>query len=140
MSGVLDIGIRYIERDGPRAGRTAPFTTAQWNPDPPGSADNMTDVGGVVTFKRVPRDYDVIVQVDVNDGHDVVLLGPDELDAYTGKTENQTGAFGQDGGYSHTVELCPLMSGEGHQRHDECGTFAFVNTYHVYGTGVGDRG
>ena len=135
MTGVLDIGIRYIEGSG----RSRPFTTEQWNPDPgrPGSrdGDNMTDADGVVTFKRVPAEYDVIVQVEVNDGHNVVLLGPDELDAYTGDDANGMtgGAFGDMSGGNHTVELCPLMSGDGDQRHDACGTFAFVNTYEVTG-------
>ena len=43
------------------------------------------------------------------------------------------GAFGDNGGYNHTVELCPLMSDEGDQRHGECGTFAYVQTYEVKG-------
>ncbi|MCY4667944.1 MAG: carboxypeptidase regulatory-like domain-containing protein, partial [Rhodococcus sp.] len=37
------------------------------------------------------------------------------------------------GGFHHTVDLCPLMSDEGDQRHGECGTFAFVETYAVNG-------
>ena len=43
------------------------------------------------------------------------------------------GAFGAHGGFHHTVELCPLMSDEGDQRHGECSTFAFVETFAVDG-------
>ena len=62
-------------------------------------------------------------------------ISSDELDAYTDNASNgrMGGAFGDNGGYSHTVELCPLMSDEGDQRHGDCGTFAYVQTYAVIG-------
>ena len=123
MSGVLDIGIRHIER---ATGRSRAFLTTDKVKS--GNKD------GVYTFSNVPAAAQVIVQADVMTGKNVKLLGEDELDAYTDNADNgrMGGAFGDEGGYSHTVELCPLED-DTQQRHGECGTFAFVNTYHVHG-------
>ncbi|MYK48672.1 MAG: hypothetical protein F4029_20895, partial [Gammaproteobacteria bacterium] len=124
MSGVLDIAIRHIERS---SGRSRAFL----------STDKVkaSSKGGVYTFSNVPASAQVIVQADVKAGQNVKLLGEDELDAYTDNDENgrMKGAFGDNGGYNHTVELCPLMSRAEDQRHGECSSFAFVNTYHVHG-------
>ena len=60
----------------------------------------------------------------------------DELAAYTDADGNgiMGGAFGDDGGYHHTVELCPLMRTDPTgQRFGECGSFAYVSTYLVHG-------
>ena len=124
MSGVLDIGIRHIDRS---SGRSREFPSADEVKS--GNRD------GVYTFTNVPASAQVIVTADVIAGENVNLLGEDELDAYTDNADNgrMGGAFGDNGGYHHTVELCPLMSDEGDQRHGECGTFAFVNTYAVHG-------
>jgi hypothetical protein len=124
MSGVLDIGIRHIER---ASGRSRAFLTTDKVKS--GNKD------GVYTFSNVPADAQVIVTADVMADQNVKLLGEDELDAYTDNADNgrMGGAFGDNGGYNHTVELCPLMSRAEDQRHGECGTFAFVNTYHVHG-------
>ncbi|MYD15327.1 MAG: hypothetical protein F4X00_17180, partial [Gemmatimonadetes bacterium] len=124
MSGVLDIGIRYIERS---SGRSRAF--------PATDKVKSSNKDGVYTFSNVPANAQVIVQADVITGNNVKLLGEDELDAYTDNADNgrMGGAFGDEGGYNHTVELCPLMSGDGQQRHGECGSFAFVNTYVVFG-------
>ncbi|MCY4571659.1 MAG: fibronectin type III domain-containing protein, partial [Gemmatimonadetes bacterium] len=135
-SGVVDVDIRHIERS---SGRSREFTTAEWNPDPPGSADNMTDAGGVVTFKQVPADAQVIVTADLEASKVRLLKGQghaDELAAYTDQDGNgiMGGAFGDDGGFHHTVELCPLMRTDPTgQRFGECASFAFVSTYRVYG-------
>ena len=47
------------------------------------------------------------------------------------------GAFGEMGGVSHTVALCPLSSEEHRQgvaaKDNECGSFAYVSTYSVSG-------
>ena len=124
MSGVLDIGIRHIER---ATGRSRAFLTTD--------KVKSSNKAGVYTFSNVPANAQVIVQADVIAGQNVELLGEDELDAYTGHDDNGMtgGAFGDEGGFHHTVELCPLMSRAEDQRHGECGTFAFVNTYHVHG-------
>ena len=127
MSGKLDVGIRHIERS---SGRSRAF------PSTPASARiGKSDRNGVVTFTNVPASAQVIVQVSVVANENIKLLGEDELDAYTGHDDNGMtgGAFGDEGGFHHTVELCPLISDDGDQRHGECGTFAFVNTHHVFG-------
>ncbi len=127
MSGVLDIGIRHIER---ATGRSRAFPTT-----PAAARVNSSNKDGVYTFSNVPADAQVIVTADVITGNHVKLLGEDELDAYTDNADNgrMGGAFGDNGGFHHTVELCPLMSRAEDQRHGMCGTFAFVNTYHVHG-------
>ena len=43
------------------------------------------------------------------------------------------GHFGAMGGYSHTVELCPLQA-TSPQDHGECSSFAYVSAYQVSGT------
>ena len=66
----------------------------------------------------------------------VTLLDPDELAAYEDVADNGItgGAFGTNGGYHHTVELCPLQATDpSGQDHGECATFAYVNTYAVHG-------
>ena len=94
------------------------------------------------TFSNVPADYNVIATA--SDGQDpededyvpIMLLDPDELAAYTGTEANgiNGGHFGAHGGYSHTVELCPLMAVDPtSQDHGECASFAYVNTYSVSG-------
>ncbi|MDE0659869.1 MAG: carboxypeptidase regulatory-like domain-containing protein [Gammaproteobacteria bacterium] len=124
MSGVLDIAIRHIERS---SGRSRAFPTT--------AKVRASSKDGVYTFSNVPADAQVIVQADVKAGQNVKLLGEDELDAYTDNADNgrMKGAFGDNGGYNHTVELCPLMSRAEDQRHGECSSFAFVNTYAVHG-------
>ena len=123
-SAELDVAIRHIER---ATGRSRAFM----------SDDKVraTSASGVYTFSNVPAKAQVIVQADVKAGRNVKLLGEDELDAYTDNAANgrMKGAFGDNGGYNHTVELCPLMSRSEDQRHGECGTFAVVNTHAVTG-------
>ena len=124
MSGKIDVDIRYIAANG----RSRAFTTDD--------GIKKTDSGGVVTFAGVPADRDVIVIADENaNAGNIELLGSDELATYEDLEDNGVmgGAFGAEGGFSHTVELCPLTSRDTDQRFGECGTFAFVNTYSVTG-------
>ncbi|MCY4574778.1 MAG: carboxypeptidase regulatory-like domain-containing protein, partial [Gemmatimonadetes bacterium] len=140
MGGFIDVDIEHIASNG----RAVNFE----------ATDSIDDdaADGVYTFSNVPAAANVIVTADEADYHPtardedgdrvantVHLLDKnghsDELAAYTDKYANgiRGGAFGEHGGFHHTVELCPLMSGEGNQRHGECGTFAFVETYAVNG-------
>ena len=120
-------GIRYIDSSG----RARRFTEQQWNP-----ANNYTDTLGVVTFRRVPADANVMVFTRPNGGW-VHLLDSnghaDELFAYTNPKANglenrdDSGMFGEHGGYHHTVELCPLRKTDPTgQDHGECASFAYV--------------
>ena len=96
--------------------------------------------GGEHTFSNVPAAADVIVRASLyafnfrllreRDGHS------DELDAYRTPVliGIMGGAFGDNGGFHHTVELCPLMRTDpSGQRFGECGSFAFVSTHAVIG-------
>jgi len=134
MSGFIDVDVRYIDDNG----RSRAFTNAEWN-----AGRNTSERNGVIQFFGLPADADIIVMADeaVQDPEDedyqpVMLLNPDELAAYTDMEENGVmgGAFGAMGGFHHTVSLCPLMRTDPTaQDHGECGSFAFVETYHVHG-------
>ena len=138
MTGRLDVDLRYL--DG--SGRSRPHV--------PTDTIGIDEDGGVWTFSNVPAHWKVVVTADETstlgedaDGNDIfnnaellkVNGHNDEVAGYTDMDANgiMGGAFGANGGFNHTVELCPLMSREGNQRYGECGTFAFVNTYAVDG-------
>ena len=122
----IDVNIRYLDANG----RSRAF---------PASAriGGGANSNGVVTFTRVPAAANVIVNADeAADAGNIMLLRPDELAAYEDRLENgiMSGAFGANGGYNHTVELCPLMRVDPTgQDHGECASFAFVSTYAVDG-------
>ena len=130
MSGIVDVSLRYI--DG--SGRSRAFL-------PEDSVRKGSGGAGVTVWRNVPADHDVIVRASLNeDAENVMLLDnvgrhQDEFLAYQDRDANGIvgGAFGAEGGFHHTVELCPLVSLEDHQRHGECGTFAFIDTHHVFG-------
>ena len=125
ISGALDVKIRYIDD----AGRSRSFTSKEWNPK------NASNKNGVYTFAHVPAAANVVVQADEAVAR-IILLDPDELAAYTAMKENGVtgGAFGAKGGFSHTVQLCPLLAvNPTSQDHGECGSFAFVETHRVTG-------
>ncbi len=69
----------------------------------------------MVTFSNVPAAANVVVNADEVRGCHITLLDPDndELAAYEDVADNGItgGAFGANGGYHHTVELCPLSAG-----------------------------
>ncbi len=132
-SGIIDVGIRHIVENG----RSRAFASDVWR----ATSSTFSDSKGVVTFRGVPADANVIVTADeaaqdpeAEDYQPVMLLDPDELAAYTGEDYVMGGAFGDMGGFHHTVELCPLMAVDPTgQDHGECGSFAFVETYAVHG-------
>ncbi len=137
--GIIDVDIRYLDGNG----RSRAFASKD-------SVKSSRPSGGVYTFSNVPAAANVIVTADEvatlgkdKDGNDIAntnhLLDKnghsDEVAAYTGKDANgiMGSAFGAEGGFHHTVDLCPLMSDAGNQRHGECSTFAFVETFAVDG-------
>ncbi|MDE0660838.1 MAG: carboxypeptidase regulatory-like domain-containing protein, partial [Gammaproteobacteria bacterium] len=133
MSGMVDVGIRYIADNG----RSRTFASDVWK----ATSTTFSDSKGVVTFRGVPADANVIAVADevaqdpeADDYQPIMLLGPDELAAYTADDGATGGMFGANGGFHHTVELCPLMAVDPTgQDHGECGSFAFVETYAVHG-------
>ena len=135
VSGMLDVNIRHIVDNG----RSRTFANDVWRK----RSTTFSDLRGVVTFRGVPADANVIVTADEvaqdpedEDYQPIMLLNPDELAAYTDMEANgiMGGAFGDNGGFHHTVELCPLMRVDPtDQDHGECGSFAYVETYAVHG-------
>ena len=125
MSGMLDVEVRYVAANG----RSRAFTKAAWDAD-----ENTDDAKGVLTFTGLPADEDVIVTAEAAEDANVIVVGSAELAAYEDLVDNGVmgGAFGAMGGGSHTVSLCPLQR-TSPQDHDECASFAFVNTYSVDG-------
>ena len=123
MSGMIDVDVRYIND----AGRSRAF--------PATAKIKKSDAKGVVTFTNVPADHNVIAVADeIADSLNVMLIDPDELAAYTDDDGATGGMFGDNGGFSHTVSLCPLMATDPTaQDHGECGSFAFVSTHAVSG-------
>ena len=123
--GNITVAIRYIDDSG----RSRTFAAA--------ASVESGFSKGVHTFSNVPADAKVIVNAAVKAGATgVKLLEPDELAAYTGMETNgiMGGAFGAEGGFNHTVELCPLMATHPTgQYHGECASFAYVSTYTVSG-------
>ncbi len=127
MSGKIDVDVRYIDATG----RSRMFTAQQWN------TKNKSEKDGVITFKHLPADAQVMVQAkEKADAGDIELLDPMELFAFKDKDANgiMKGAFGDMGGFSPMVELCPLMATDPTgQDFGECSTFAYVMTYSVSG-------
>ena len=130
--GKISVSIRYIDDSG----RSRSFVSAD--------SIGRSSKDGVTTFTNVPADRNVIVHAE--DGQDpddddyvpILLLDEgghaDELAAFTDTDANGItgGHFGAHGGYSHTVELCPLQASNP-QDHGECSSFAYVSTYSVSG-------
>ena len=133
LGGVIDVGIRYID---PSSGRSRTFAEDDWDKD-----ENTDDDDGVWTFSHVPADANVIVQASkADDASNHMLLDKDghsdELATYEDLLRNGVtgGAFGDMGGYSHTVSLCSLQATDPtDQDYDKCASFAYVNTHNVYG-------
>ncbi len=125
---VVTVDIRHIDDSG----RSHAFQTT--GPDAVKYTHGYKD--GVHTFGNLPADARVIVTASVPDTLDFMLLDPGELAAYTDAEANGItgGHFGAHGGYSHTVSLCPLQATDPtDQDHDECSSFAYVNTHSVSG-------
>ena len=125
-AGVVVVGLRYIDDSG----RSRKFTKAMWD-----EMENTGSKEGVWTFSHVPASANVIAQADADEDEDgIMLLDPDEVAAFRNMEDNGVtgGAFGDMGGFSHTVELCPLQA-TSPQDHDECSSFSFVSTHVVSG-------
>ena len=127
VSGMVDVEIRYVSANG----RTRAFTKDMWD-----AAKNTMDTLGVLTFTGVPADMNVIATARAAEDTNIILIGAEQLATYEDFVDNGvTGsAFGDLGGFHHTVELCPLQEtapvGQGH---NECGSFAFVSAFTVEG-------
>ena len=127
MSGMVDVEIRYVAANG----RTRTLTSDMWD----AGKNSKDDKKGGLTYTGLPADMNIIATGRAAE-NDVMLSGLDQLAAYEDFDENgvEGGAFGDQGGFHHTVELCPLTATDPTgQDHGECASFAFVNTYTVDG-------
>ena len=126
MSELVDLEVRQIGDNG----LSRPFSSADWD----AAANTEDDEMGGYTFAHLPAEADVVVLADAVDGYK--LLDPYRLDTYRNINENGVmgGAFGEEGGYGHTVSLCPLTKTQPiGQDFGECGSFAVVSTHQVSG-------
>ncbi len=131
--GKVNVELRYIDDNG----RSRAFQNAD-------SIDIDGPDKGAWTFSNVPAGKNVIVKAadgqddDDEDYQAIIVLDDgghsDELAAYRDTDANGItgGHFGAMGGYSHTVELCPLQK-TNPQDHDECSSFAYVSAHTVSG-------
>ncbi len=124
VSGMVDVEVRYIAENG----RSRSFTKDMWD----AAKNTKDDKKGGLTFSHLPADMDVIAIAAAAEDENVMVLDPDELAAYTDEDGATGGHFGEMGGYSPSVTLCPLQE-TAPQDHDECASFAFVNVYAVDG-------
>ena len=124
MSGMVDVQVRYIAESG----RSQQFSKDMWD----AAKNTKDDKKGGLTFSHLPADKEVIVIAEAAEDANVMVLDPDELATYTDADGAMGGHFGAEGGYSPSVTLCPLQE-TAPQDHDECASFAFVNTYAVDG-------
>ncbi len=122
MSGVLDVEVRQAGSGT----RTRAISSEDWD-----AAENTSDSAGVYTFAHLPSGLDVIVTANAA-GENVIIHGSDQLATYEDFDDNgipnTSSVFGEQGGYHHTVELCPMqVAGRG------CASFGFIRTYTVNG-------
>ena len=125
---LVDIEIRQVSGNDGRL--TRPISRDDWD-----ASDNTTHDTGEYTFSHLPADMDIVVRANAKDSYK--LLDLDRLDTYRNMDENGVmgGAFGDMGGWGHTVTLCPLTEVEPTgQNFGECSSFAVVSTYTVDAT------
>ena len=103
-----------------------------WRWDESGSDRTVWTNKGVYTFRHLPTDLNIFVLAD-EIGY-VEIVPTDNLAAYEDRDANgiEGSAFGSEGGFGHTVSLCPgrKVDPTG-QDHGECGSFGFVPTHTV---------
>ena len=81
----------------------------------------------MVTFANVPADLNVVVQARIDS--DRKIINDDEAQTYRDfeSAMIMKGAFGEHGGFNHTVEACPETAADPYQDFvGSCSTFAYV--------------
>ena len=122
---LVDIEIRQVSGNDGRL--TRPISRDDWD-----ARENSNHDTGEYTFAHLPADMDIVVRANAKAGYKLIDL--DRLDTYRNMEENGVmgGAFGDMGGWGHTVTLCPLTEVEPTgQNFGECGSFAVVTTHDV---------
>ena len=125
-TGLVDLEIRQATDYEGRF--TSPISSDDWD------ANANTEVSGdtVYIFSHLPADMEIVVRADAKAGYQ--LLDLDRIDTYRNMDENGVmgGAFGDMGGFGHTVTLCPLTETEPTgQDFGKCGSFAVVELHDV---------
>ena len=110
VSGMVDIEVRQIASSG----RAVKFDDADSVKIKQGTGDDA----GVWTFSNVPAAAKVLVIATPAEDTNVRIIGDDEVAAYGDDANVSGGLFGENGGWSSTVEVP---------------SFAFVHTYAVDG-------
>ena len=122
---LVDLEVRQASGNDGR--RTSQISNDDWD-----AKANSSGSKGAYTFSHLPADMNIVVHATARDGYR--LLDLHGLDAYRNLEENGVmgGAFGDMGGWGHTVSLCPLTETEPTgQDFDKCGSFAVVSLYDV---------
>ena len=133
----ISLELRHIDANG----RSRPV---------PGYENRIRHPGGTgsVTFDKVPADLDIVVKASTD--ADRMIINNDEAQAYRDFEANKVwyfvtsrgvtrraglGAFGDQGGFHHTVSLCPETADDPDQDYQDnvCSTFAYVWTRDVIG-------
>ena len=124
-AGLVDLAVRQASGNDGRF--TSPISNDDWD-----SRANSTGSRGAYTFSHLPAGMNIVVHATARD--DYMLLDLHGLDTYRNMAENgiMGGAFGDMGGWGHTVTLCPLTEVEPTgQDFGKCASFAVVTTHDV---------
>ncbi len=124
LEELVNIEVRRVGDDG----LTRSLPSQRWS-----ARENTTHSRGVYTFSHLPAEMDIVVQADAKDGY--MLLDHRQLATYRdiGGNGVMGGAFGDMGGWGHTVRLCPLTEIEPTgQDFGTCASFAVVMTHDVH--------
>ncbi len=126
-------GVSLDIRHQTPSNRRGTFDPEVWKWDTSGSDRTVWVDKGVYTLRGLPADANVFVLAD-EEADNVEVLYPDNLAAFENPEANgiMGGAFGSEGGFHHTVGLCPLEKVDPTgQDFGDCGSFAFVHNYKV---------
>ncbi len=148
-SAAIELEVEYQE-----GGRDHSFESDEWDADMNTQYSSDRQVRGsngedvlimghrgssrLVVFRHLPADKDIIVSASVMNGASYKVLDKDPhndvLETFRNLDANgvRGGAFGDEGGFSSRVDLCPLQE-KNPQNFDSCSSFAIVNTYTVTG-------
>ena len=125
-------GVELELRHATSSNRRGTIDPDVWRWDTSGSDRTVWVDKGVYTFRHLPTDHNIFVLAD-GIGH-VEIVHSDNLAAYENRDDNgiMGSAFGPEGGFGHTVSLCPLTSVDPtNQDFGDCGSFGFVLTHTV---------
>ena len=100
-----------------------------------------TSSEGWAVFDKVPADLNIVVKASTD--ADRMIINNDEAQAWRDFEANKVmgSAFGEHGGFHHTVNLCPESADDPDQDYlidDRCSTFAYVWTRDISGEAMSE--